>query len=421
MTRILRFSAICALFALAGVSSFAQNSPLVGTVIDVDQGRNRLQIESDAQPGSRITVDTDSVSTVYQGFGTMIAGKPEIFTGSKGLSNLRLGDRIEVRASSSSAGVYLAQRVTLLGRPVAVQPTGVGQTRNPTDVATPTTDREIASSSTRGVEGTVRQVNADEGRIVIQTADRRMLTVRASRNTVVHYRGETYRISNLEIGDRIVVEADPREQQSGEVIARSIEVREGVQDTGSTNAGVVTTLSGRVTRVENAIDMIYVDDGRNGEVGVDMHQAMDANREVIRARDVRAGDQIAISGSYNRTGDLFLASTVRFGPNTPLRASDIGYPMDDTRDDTRENTRLSLVTMTGTVTETLADAATLGFRENNQDTTDRIWVTEAFIVRTRSGTYIRAESLRVNDSVVIDAYRDAAGNLIAQSIRLRNR
>ena len=122
MTRNLRISAVFAILVLSAVSSFAQNSPsygtnsLVGSVIDVDTGQGRLQVESDSDPGSRITVETDTVSTQYRGFGTVIGGKPEIFTGSKGFSNLRLGDRIEVRGTSRANGIVQADIVTLVGR-----------------------------------------------------------------------------------------------------------------------------------------------------------------------------------------------------------------------------------------------------------------------------------------------------------------
>ena len=40
---------------------------------------------------------SDSVSTQYNGFGGVINGSPEIFTGSQGLANVRTGDRVEVR------------------------------------------------------------------------------------------------------------------------------------------------------------------------------------------------------------------------------------------------------------------------------------------------------------------------------------
>lgn len=403
------FWVVCALLA---VSSFAQNSPLVGTVIDIDEGRNRIQVEDDARPGSRISVETDALSTTWYGFGTEIAGKAEVFTGSAGMANVRLGDRLSIRGTTRAQGAFHADRITLLGRQVAAGQVGVGQTRPPASVSTPTTDQDISRSPAAELEGTIRQINLQEGRIVIQTAQRRLITVRTSRNTPVTYRNETYRVSNLEVGDRIRVETDSRNANAGEVFARTIDVTASVQDVGTGSGGSVTVLAGRVTRVEPTLDRIYVDDGPSGEVRVDMRQAMDANREVIRARDIQVGDEIEISGSYNRAGDMFLASTVRFDADSPLRASDIGYRLDE---------KVTQVTFTGTVTETLEDSSTLGFRDVDTNRVERIWVTETFVVRTKSGSYIRAEALRVNDSAIIEAFRDVAGNLIAQTIRLRNR
>ncbi len=83
--------------------------------------------------------------------------------------------------------------------------------------------------------------------------------------------------------------------------------------------------------------------------------------------------------------------------------------------------RYAVVTITGTITETLEDASTLGFRDRETNTILRVWATDDFIVRTKANTYTTVESLRVNDTAVIEAFRDANGNLIAQTIRLRNR
>ncbi|HEX2835821.1 MAG TPA: DUF5666 domain-containing protein [Thermoanaerobaculia bacterium] len=395
------------------MSTFAQYSPLVGTVIDVDEGRGRLQIESDDDAKSRITVETDSVSTTYYGFGTVIADKPEIFTGSSGLSNVRLGDRVSINGATRSEGVIKADRVTLLGRTVSAGSVGVGQTRDPaTSVATPMDDRATAQTPTGGgaVEGTIRQLNLDDGRIVVQTTNRRMMTVRTYRNTPVVYRGETYRTSNLELGDVIRVDTDPRTTSGDEVVARRIEVTRSVQESGTAppTGGLVTTLSGRVTRVEASLDAIYVDANRTS-VRVDMGQAEDSRGDAIRASDVRVGDSVEVSGSFNRTGDLFLASTVRFAA-----ASDDEPPADD-------YVQYGLVTITGTVTETLEDASTVSIRDRDSNRVLRLWIANDFVVRTRGNTYTTAEQLRVNDTVVVEAFRDDNGNLIAQTVRLRNR
>ena len=411
MTRMLRFSAICALLALTAVSSFAQNSLLTGTIIDVDEGRGRLQIEYDDR--TRMTIETDAISTVYHGFGGLIAGKPEIFTGSSGLSNVRLGDRVEIRGSERGQGVWKADRVTLLGRDVAAGSVGVGTTRQPTSATTPVDDRATGTAATQSggnVEGTIRTINEAEGRLVIQTPQRRMITVRTYRNTPVLYQGQTYAVTNLEVGDRIRVEAEARTAQADEINARRITVVQSVQDAGTApSGGRVTTITGRVSRVEPGLDRVFVEDGRE-EIRVDMVQAEDATGDVIRARDIRVGDMVEITGSFNRVGDMFNASTVRF---TEADRTAPGQP--------GAFDRPALVTTGGLITETLEDAVTVGLRETDTNQVVRIWVAPDFTVRTKAGTYVAATTLRERDSVIVQAYRDARGNLIAQTIRLRNR
>ncbi len=415
MTRNLRISALCVLVALASLSTFAQDRPMVGTVFDIDLGPGRLQIELDDASRSRVTIETDSVSTTYYSFGTMIAGKPEIFIGSAGLSNVRLGDRIQVRGPALRDGVYRGDAVTLVGRDIPASQVGVGQTRDPGQSATIETDSRpsgtLASANT--IEGTIRQINPDGGRIVVQTTDRRTVTVRAARNIPVFYRGQQYSVTNLELGDGVRVETDNRaSSSSSDVTARRIDVTSSVQDGGTGTGGNITTLVGRVTRLEAGLDYVYVQSGRT-DTRVDMRSAEDGNGDVIRASDLRVGDDVEISGSYNRVGDMFLASTVRF-------SGDMG-PTDDRVPPRQEPARYAVVTITGTVTETLEDGPTLGFRDRDSKAVLRIWVTEDFTVRTKGTTYTTADSLRVNDTAVIKAFRDGSGNLIAQSIRLRNR
>lgn len=409
MSRTLRIPAVFVLLVLLSVSTFAQERPLVGTVVDIDEGRGRVEIDADSDSPSRVTIEIDSVSTQWNGFGTMIAGKPEIFTGSAGLANLRTGDRVEIRGAIRAEGIRHASQVTLLGREVAVPQVGVGQTRTPTSVSTPNEDEARAASVTT-VEGTIRQININEGRVVIQTPQRRMVTVTAFRSTPVWFRGEEYRVANLETGDHIRVEIDPRDAQSDEMVARRIEVTQSVQDGEASPDGArVTSLEGRVTRTEPGLDYAYVNDGRS-EARVDMSRAEDANGDAIHARELRAGDEVEISGSYNRVGDMFLASTVRFGSGDRGRA-----------DDEDEIARYAVVTITGTVVETLEDAPTIAIRDRDAGEVLRVWTVDDLIVRTRANTYSTAALIRVNDTVVVQAFRDSKGHLLAQTIRLRNR
>lgn len=416
MTRNLRISAVLASLVLFTLSTFAQNNPQggtyqSGTVVDVDTGNRRLEIESDSDR-RRISIESD-LATSYHGFGTMIAGKPEIFTGSSGFSNVRLGDRVRIEGTSRSPGVVTATSITLLGREVAASQVGVGQTRTPTSATTQIDDRTTGATRDTGgtTEGTIRNINLNDNRIVIQTAQRRMITVRIYRSTPVTYRGETYRVTNLEVGDEIRVEAEPRSAQADEITARRIEVTESVQDSGSgqQQGGVVTIVEGRVTRTEPGLDYIYLDDDGRGEVRVDMRNSEGADGAPLRARDMRVGEYVEIAGSFNRVGDIFLGSTVRYttGPSQGPAVEEFA--------------RYAVVTITATVTETLEDAATIGIRERDSSRALRLWVTDDFIVRTKGTTYTNAGALRVNDQIVVQAFRDAGGNLIAQTIRLRNR
>jgi hypothetical protein len=120
---------------------------------------------------------------------------------------------------------------------------------------------------------------------------------------------------------------------------------------------------------------------------------------------------VEITGSFNRVGDMFNASTVRF------TEADRTFPTDNpgTFD------RPALVTTGGVITETLDDAVTLGLRETDTNRVVRIWVAPDFVVRLKGGTYVLASTLREKDTVIVQAYRDGRGNLIAQTIRVRNR
>ncbi len=385
---------------------------VTGTVSDTEPGRNRLILTPDESQNDRITVDTDSVSTQYNGFGGTINGAPEIFVGSSGFNNVRVGDRVEIRGTATGGEVVRAERVTLLGRPVEAPQTGVGQTRTPNSISTPTASGTTPSGATPGrlgrIEGVLQQVNAEAGRLVVVTDQREVLTVRTPQGTPVRYHGDTYRVSNLEVGDRVRIE--PSGTSGSEIRARSIEVTQSSRESGGAPTGV-GGVSGRVTRVDRASNSIQVDTGP-GTISVDLRNASDEAGKPIRARDVQAGDRVELSGTYS--GTTFVASTLRFvdeggGPNTP-GPSLPGPPTGD----------LGVVTIYGTVSQTLADSPQLILRDTqNGNRPIRVYALEDLPVRTRTGTYTTATQLRANDSLVIKAYRDSDGNYIAQTIRIR--
>ncbi|HEX9163295.1 MAG TPA: hypothetical protein VF980_16430 [Thermoanaerobaculia bacterium] len=393
---------------------------IVGTAVDVDEAKNQVTIAADDDRYGRITVVTDSVSTQYNGFGDVINGKPEIFIGSKGFSNIRSGDRLEIRGLGRAYGEVRADYITLLGRSVAAPQTGVGETRAPGRVSTPT----VGSTTTvyGRIEGVVRSVDAADNMITVETDRREIFNIRTTSNTPVTYHGDSYRVSNLEPGDRIRVDSDGGTTSDREIRARSIDVVTSVQDSGATAARSVSTLSGRVTRIDRTADVIRVDTGR-GEVRVDMSRAYDPTGRRVRAADVQVGDRVGITGGYGSSADVFSASTVRF--NEDVFAGDtggagtVGPGTTGAGQGPDYGTELVVVTIQGTVTDTLQNATAISIRERGTGRIISLYATDDFPVRTRSGSYTTADHVNVNDSVIVKAYRDAEGNYIAQTIRVR--
>lgn len=386
---------------------------ITGTVADTINGRDRIIVTPDDALSDQVTIDTDSVSTQYNGFGGTINGAPEIFMGSSGFNNVRVGDRIEVRGTGAGGNVIRAERITLLGRPVEAPQTGIGQTRTPNSISTPTasgTRPSTVPDRPSRVEGVLQQINAEAGRLVIVTEQREVLTVRTPQRTPVRYHGDTYRISNLEVGDRIRVEIDGGAAGT-DLSARSIEVTQSAQESGSRSNGV-GALSGRVTRVDRGNNVIQVDGGR-GSVAVDLRAATDPDGKQVRARDVQAGDQVEISGSY--TGSTFVATTLRFtDQNEAAPAPSVNTVP------SRSLADLGVVTIYGIVTQTLSDSPQLVLHDTqNNRLITRVYALDDLPIRTKAGTWSTAAQLRVGDSVVVKAYRDGDGNYIAQTVRVR--
>lgn len=412
---------------LLSLSAFGQSSPqwrtasdigegnrgsVVGTVVDIDEGASRLQITADNDMHSWIPVIADTLSTQYNGFGGVINGQPEIFVGTKGFSNVRLGDRVEVRGIGRGNHVIGAEFITLLGRTVPASQTGVGDTRSPNSISTPTNAPPSSNVTVYGrVEGVVRQVNADEGRVMIETDRREVITIRATRSTPVYYGGQTYQISNLETGDRVRVDPSSSSAGGAEMSARSIEVLQSVQEGGTTRS--VTQVSGRISRVDRTTEMVRLDTGR-GEVRVDLTNAYDASGSRIRARDLQAGDRVTLTGSFGSAPDLFAATTVRF-----LDANDNGGPAPAPMPAPTISATLPLVTIWGTVAESLAQGPLLVVRETKSNILFHLNVADDLPVKTKAGVYSTAERLKDGDAVVVKAYRDADGNYIGQTIRVR--
>lgn len=426
----LRITVVFALAAFAALSAFGQERTtwrtaadiyegargvISGVVVDTNEARNELTLDPSDERSGNVRVVTDAVTTQYDGFGGVINGKPEIFIGSKGFPNVRIGDRIQVRGiGTGSAATVAASYVTLLGRSIDASQVGVGQTRSPNTVQTPTPLPGPSSTSSLGrIEGVVRQVNAADNRIVMETDARQMLTVRATRTTPVYYQGEVYNVGNLEIGDRIRVQPDSGSASTGELFARAIDVIRSRQDGGGLTPSVAS-IEGRVTRINRTQNLVYVTTGRGPDITVDVANATDGTGRRVRASDLQVGDQVEIAGTYSGNTDdqRFIASTVRFTDTDVFAQGNVGpAPAPGAGD-------FVTVTIYGTVTQSLANSPTLGLRDQQGRTIDLL-ATDDFVVRTKSGTYTTAERLKEGDSVVVKAFRDPDGEYIAQTIRIR--
>lgn len=429
---MLRKSAIFAFSVLFGVSAFGQSGTqwrtradvaegvrgtMVGTVSDLEPGQNRFTVTPDDDRNGTVTVDTDSVSTQFNGFGGTINGAPEVFVGSTGYSNVRVGDRVEVRGNGKAGGVVGADYVTLLGRPIPADQTGVGQTRTPDRISPPTASGTTPAGPTPQVsgpiEGVVRQVNASDGRIVIETDRREMITVRGSATTPVYYQNNVYRIGNLEPGDRIRIQLNNGSTVGGELRARTIDVIQNVQESGSATVQV-GGMTGRVMTIDRRGNTVRVQNEKGDTVVVDLTNAQDVDGRRVRAADMQIGDHVDLSGSY--VGDAFVATTVRFidegSTPPPARPGPAPHPGPVAAGP------LGSVTIYGTVTQSLANASQLVVRDQ-AGATIPLYVLDDFTVRTRAGGYTTADRLRAGDSLVVKAYRDSDGNYIAQTIRIR--
>ena len=429
--RNLRVPAIFAFLVVLSVPSFGQGrtqwrtagdieegvrGTVVATVVDVNEGNSQLQVSADDDRYNNIRVLTDSVSTTYNGFGGVINGSPEIFTGTSGFSNLRTNDRIEIRGTGRATGLVQADQITLLGRAVAAPQTGVGQTRTPGSISTPMPPASTAAPASTGVEGTIRDIDAAGGIVVVETDRREIFRVRTTSTTPVYYNGDVYQIRNLEVGDRVRIETDAAAASAGsEVRARAIDVVRGVQE-GRSNLRV-SSVTGRVAQVDRATNSLRIDTGLGQPVRVDLSQAADSTGRPLHVTDFRVGDRVEITGTTGANASQFVATTVRF-TQQPAAAAAAPPPVAAPQSPA-DFTDYATVTLSGTVTDTLQNSATLGVRDRATSRVVDVFVTNDFAVRTKTGGYQSADKLAVGDNILLKAFRDPNGILIAQTIRLR--
>ncbi len=363
-----------------------ERGALVGSVTQVNSsGASFLMVPDAETSGKTVRVTTEAATTRYYGFG---AGA-EVLSGSAGFSSIRTGDRVQVTGIGRSGGTLSSTDIMLLGRQV-----GSGTTP--------------ATTSAGGYEGLVRQINQAENRLVIETDARQLLTVYGTESTPVYYRGEVYRIRNIEVGDRIRVQVESNVGDG--VRARIIDV---IADVNLSGGGrTLTSVSGRITAIDTRAQTLRIDAGTR-EVRIDAREARDTEGRVFRLTDLRVGDSVEVSGTFD-AADNFRASTIRLGsgtggsivnpqPTTPVAGAKI----------------FETLVIYGTVERALGSAESMLVRETDSRRDLEVHLLDDFVVRLVNGSYVTADQLEVKTRVVIQAFRDRDGRYIAQTIRTR--
>ena len=399
-------AAAALLLTLVTVSAFAQTRTTWRTSADIRSGAagsmtgtvtrldtNGFGLASDSESASTAARVETTSSTRYTGLGVDASVTQ---TGSSGFKQLRIGDRVTVSGTGGPAATIRANAVTLIGRAI--------ETRSSSGVL----------DTNRFIEGRVTDIRATDQSFVLESDSGTRTTIVGTRDTPVTYRGETARIANLERGDRVRVEIDAR-LSSGEIRARGIEVLEdSTPDDEVSSVRSQNYLTGRVARVESGSERFTVNADRAGQVRIDARNAVDKSGRAFRVRDLQVGDRLRVWGRYTSQQE-FRAERIEFGT-----ADDI-YADDEFRDQGEEEFEgYSTVVFYGTIEKNPPneDKITIRDRDSNRDI--EIIADEEFVVlRDAGATFLRAAQLRSGDRVVVKAFRDRAGNYVAQTIRLQ--
>lgn len=398
---------IISILALSSLSSFAQTRTVWNTATDIRVGArgtmvgvatevlsNSFTLIPDRdRNGQTVRVTSDSIVTRYLGFGRTTG---EVFSGANGFAQLRAGDRVEVRGIGDTRGTIAAQEILLLGRPISGSQDSI----------------TVGATRTGTVEGLVRSIRPEDNRVVIETDQREMLTILGTASTPVYHEGGTYRIRNIEVGDRIRVEVES--SSSSGVRPRLINVVSDATPESTAGGRTVTSIYGQVTRVDTRTSSFRIEDERGRVVPVDARNANDRAGNRFRLTDLRVGDRLEVSGEYDSSNN-FRADTIRFSSERDRDDPFGDQDQDNDRDDTFSS--FSSEDIVGTVDETFADN-TIIVREQDGDRI-RIFVDADFMVRNKQGTYIRATQLKRADRLEVQTFRDLSGRFIAQVIRIR--
>jgi hypothetical protein len=282
--------------------------------------------------------------------------------------------------------------------------------------------RDTPRTTSSRYEGIVRQVSPADSRLVIENDDHERLTIIGTPTTPVYYQRETYRIENIEVGDRIRVEPS---STGDEIRARSIEVVSSVSQ-GSGNVprtNTPGTISGRITFVDTRANTFRVDIGRGTDVTVDVGKANDDKNRRVKSNDFLIGDRITATGNWVGQ-NTFRATSIHWGIDGPTTGGPNpggpgpggsgpgpgGPPPSTGSGDGPGRPDYITVVVYGTVQDVQKGTSTITVKDKDMDRTVRVMMSEDFAIRTKNGNYVMADTLKQGDLIVVKAFRDNYGN-----------
>jgi len=278
---------------------------ITGRVAEIDRDESSIEIETTGEGSDDwIHVEFNDETVVYSS-----AARDESAEGAEGLDLLKEGDEVRLSAITPDDETFVALGVTLLGNEIST-----------------TSKRPVPAHSFQPrdrVPGIVRSIDTGLGRIVLETVEHGMIAVYCDGDTPVFFHGGIFRISNLEVGDGVIVtigatdEGDPATPW-----VTAIDVTRSVSHDGPSPAARkpmapvlppanllldVIEVEGTVKRVEAQGFEIEAADGELRYVTADPQMAVACAR-VERVDDIKPGLKIRVR--VFEVGDRLVAQRI---------------------------------------------------------------------------------------------------------------
>jgi hypothetical protein len=296
-------------------------------------------------------------------------------------------------------------------------------------------------ADTTTFEGVVRSVDPEEFRVVVADDSGQVFVAIGSGTTPVRFEGSTYRIANLEVGDRVTLTFSG---EGGTRRLEAIDVLESVSSfphaappaslpraEPSPRAGRRTTLTAVVGKVDqlhpNRNTIRVITDGGLSWVRIDTTNAQTPDGAAFNVSELRFGETIEATGSIADDGRL-IATVIRRASQFPADApppfvvnepDDMEEPED--ADDfaslyaPRDIGWLDVVRFGGEVVSAPGSNQKLVVRNDVTGNHEEVWCDAGFVALVDDEP-VAAADLAPGTRVTIQALRVSEG-LVAQSVR----